>query len=76
MEESAERKVCEGCKEGHIKDAVLKGGKWIAMPCDFLPTRDPARFSYCLSHNMLPPDKRSKLLNVRSRREPTSETKD
>ena len=59
-----------------IKDVIFKDGKWIAMPCDLISTRDPGRFSYCLSHNTLPLDKKFKLLNARSRRDPTSDTKD
>jgi hypothetical protein len=77
LDEKTEPKVCEGCKnDGDIKDVVFKHGKWIAMPCDFLSTRDPARFSYCLSHNTLPLGKKFKLLNARSRPDPTSKTKD
>ena len=35
VDEKTEPKICEGCKDGDIKDAVFKDGKWIAMPCDF-----------------------------------------
>jgi hypothetical protein len=45
LDEKTEPKVCEGCKnDGDIKDVVFKDGKWIAMPCDFLSTRDPSSF--------------------------------